>query len=211
MSFDPFESSTTAVPKSSSNDSCQRVTIPHIPELFAQDYLDKILGQSLARAPESEGNPNILKEPKNAFMAALREEGNRARTWKNAPVFTSTLNPVLDAFTTINGNTSGDQIHQLLTESWAESPEKTLRVIWNLRSIHDGTSERLARSIHDCKIQALPYSSLGQASKMNFYRAFGWLYSNHPKTAIGNLQLLVDRVIEKKTKTQEGRQRLKVL
>lgn len=144
MSVDPCESSTTAVSKSSPNDSCQRVTIPHIPELFEPDYLDKILGQSLARTPELEANQNISKEPTNAFMSALREEGNRARTWKNAPVFTSTLNPVLDAFTTINGNTPGEQVHQLLKESWAESPEKTLRVIWNLRSIHDGPFEPLA-------------------------------------------------------------------
>lgn len=113
-------------------------------------------------------------------MAALKEEGNKARTWNNAPAFASTLNPVLDAFSTIDGNTPGADVHRLLRESWAESPEKTVRVIWNLRSIHDG-----------------------KGSKMNFYRAFGWLYSNHPKTAIGNLQLLVDQVIERKVKPKK--------
>ncbi|KAG8892231.1 hypothetical protein FRC00_012425, partial [Tulasnella sp. 408] len=113
-------------------------------------------------------------------MTALKDEGNKARTWNNAPAHASTLNPVLDAFSTIDGNTPGDQVHQLLRESWAESPEKTLRVIWNLRSIHDG-----------------------KAAKMNFYRAFGWLYSNHPKTAIDNLQLLVDQVIEQKPKPKK--------
>ncbi|KAG8905345.1 hypothetical protein FRC01_008385, partial [Tulasnella sp. 417] len=180
MSSDPFKTSTTAVPQSSPNDSCQRVTIPHIPELFAEDYLDKILGQPLPRTPKPEGSKPLPDEPANAFMDALKEEGNKARTQNNAAAFASTLNPVLDAFSTIDGNTPGDQVHRLLRQSWGESPEKTVRLIWNLRSIHDG-----------------------KGSKMNFYRAFGWLYSNHPKTAIGNLQVLVDQVIEQKPKPKK--------
>lgn len=152
MSFNPFKSSTTTVPKSSANDSCQRVTIPHIPELFAQDYLDKILGQPLPRTPKPDGDKALPDEPANAFMTALKEEGNKARTWNNAPAFASTLNPVLDAFSTIDGNTPGDQVHRLLRESWAESPEKTLRVIWNLRSIHDGMFEPHVPLILGCGI-----------------------------------------------------------
>lgn len=139
MSSDPFKSSTTNVSKSSPNDSCQRVSIPHIPELFAPDYLDKILGQPLPRTPKPVDNKPLPNESGNAFMAALKEEGNKARTWNNAPAFASTLNPVLDAFSTINGNTPGTDVHRLLRESWVESPEKTVRVIWNLRSIHDGS------------------------------------------------------------------------
>ncbi|KIO15440.1 hypothetical protein M407DRAFT_34985, partial [Tulasnella calospora MUT 4182] len=155
-------------------------TIPYIPELFAQDYLDQILGPSLPRTPGPEGKKIIPNEPTNAFITAFKEEGNKSRNCNDAPAFASTFNPVLDAFSTIDGNTPGKHIHRLLRESWAESPEKTLRIIWNLRSIHDG-----------------------KASKMNFYRAFGWLYSNHPKTAIGNLQLLVDQVIEQKPKPKK--------
>ncbi|KAG9005729.1 hypothetical protein FRB90_010229, partial [Tulasnella sp. 427] len=176
MSSDPSNTTST----SSANDSCQRVTIPYIPQLFANDYPDQILGQPLPPTPRQPTEKALPDESKNAFMTALKEEGNKARTWNDAPAFASTLNHVLDAFSTIDGNTPGDEVHKLLRESWAENPDKTVRVIWNLRSIHDG-----------------------KGSKMNFYRAFGWLYSNHPKTAIANLPLLVDQVIERKAKPKK--------
>ncbi|EEB97578.1 hypothetical protein MPER_03073, partial [Moniliophthora perniciosa FA553] len=56
----------------------------------------------------------------------------------------------------------------VLPKPWEEDPALTFRLIWQLRSIHDGKSEKEA-----------------------FYRAFSWLYKNHPRTAISNLNMLV--------------------
>ncbi|KAJ3562675.1 hypothetical protein NP233_g9432 [Leucocoprinus birnbaumii] len=65
------------------------------------------------------------------------------------------------------------RIDALLHDSWSEDPELTLRLIWNLRSIRDGKGE-----------------------KELFYRAFGWLYEHHPRTAISNLQMVVAPVCQ---------------
>lgn len=75
-------------------------------------------------------------------------------------------------------------VHDLLNKSWSANPDLTLRLIFCLRSIHDGKSE-----------------------KNTFYHAFGWLYKNHPRTAIINLPSLVEPVIDrpaKKPKKAEG-------
>jgi hypothetical protein len=75
-------------------------------------------------------------------------------------------------------------VQRLLSKSWAANPEVTLKLIFCLRSIHDGKSE-----------------------KKTFYHAFGWLYKYHPRTAIANLPLLVAPVIDrppKKTKKGDG-------
>lgn len=61
--------------------------------------------------------------------------------------------------------------------SWTESPELTLRIIWNMRSIHEG-----------------------HKNKPGFYHAFGWLYKNHPRTAVENLRFVVERLCERKIK-----------
>lgn len=78
-------------------------------------------------------------------------------------------------------------VHDLLSKSWAANAEVTLKLIFCLRSIHDGKSE-----------------------KNTFYHAFGWLYKHHPRTAIGNLPLLVAPIIDrppKKAKKVEGEDR----
>lgn len=45
------------------------------------------------------------------------------------------------------------------------------------------------RSIHE-----------GHKNKIGFYRAFGWLYKNHPRTAVENLRFVVERLCERKIK-----------
>lgn len=78
----------------------------------------------------------------------------------------------------------GVDVHDLLNKSWRANPDLTLRLIFCLRSIHDGKSE-----------------------KNTFYHAFGWLYKYHPRTAIINLHLLVEPVIDRpprKPKKPEG-------
>ncbi|KAG9121524.1 hypothetical protein FRC07_002473 [Ceratobasidium sp. 392] len=75
----------------------------------------------------------------------------------------------LSAYHGLNELSSAREIHDSLTKSWAESPDLTLRIIWNMRSIHEG-----------------------QSNKIGFYRAFGWLYKHHPRTALKNLKFLVE-------------------
>ncbi|KAG8986002.1 hypothetical protein FRB90_004281 [Tulasnella sp. 427] len=41
------------------------------------------------------------------------------------------------------------------------------------------------------------------APRLNIYRAFGWLYSNHTKTTIADLPRLIDQVIEHKGKPKK--------
>ncbi|KAJ7821900.1 hypothetical protein B0H14DRAFT_2371069 [Mycena olivaceomarginata] len=107
-------------------------------------------------------------------MDALRQFSHRTRTENNAPAYDSTLSATLDAFHKLTYFSWGPSVGELLDKAWAENPHLTLKIVWNLRSIHDGKAEKEA-----------------------FYRAFGWLYDNHPRTAIANLHLLVDPVCVK--------------
>ncbi|KAG8783680.1 hypothetical protein FRC12_019468 [Ceratobasidium sp. 428] len=113
----------------------------------------------------------------NALVDALKKTQNQARTWNDAEAYKSTESPTLDAFSGLNAHSSAEDIHKQLAASWNESPELTLRIIWNMRSIHEGHS-----------------------NKLGFYHAFGWLYKNHPRTAIENLPFVVERLCERKIK-----------
>ncbi|KAG9094196.1 hypothetical protein FRC06_011063 [Ceratobasidium sp. 370] len=75
----------------------------------------------------------------------------------------------LSAYHGLNALSTAKEIHSMLEKSWADSPDLTLRIIWNMRSIHEGQSNRIG-----------------------FYRAFGWLYKHHPRTALKNLKFLVE-------------------
>ncbi|KAJ7500326.1 hypothetical protein B0H11DRAFT_2155591 [Mycena galericulata] len=108
-------------------------------------------------------------------MDALREFSHRTHTENGAPAYDSTLSATLDAFQHLTRFSYGTRVEELLEKAWVEDPTLTLKIIWNLRSIHEGKSEREA-----------------------FYRAFGWLYDNHPRTAITNIPLLVEPVCAKK-------------
>jgi len=98
-------------------------------------------------------------------------------TQNMAHAFASTGSPTVDAFNGLSQATDPADFEPLLRSSWQEDPLLTVKLIFNLRSIHEGKSDREA-----------------------FYRAWGWLYRNHPKTAIINLSALVDPLIERKLK-----------
>ncbi|KAH8823311.1 hypothetical protein DL96DRAFT_1698022 [Flagelloscypha sp. PMI_526] len=104
-------------------------------------------------------------------MDALKSTIGQTRTANNAPAYDTTGDPVLDAFQFINQDSYSPKVGDLLEKSWKQDPTLTLHSIWNLRSIHDGKSQ-----------------------KEVFYRAFGWLLENHPRTAIQNLPELVKPV-----------------
>jgi hypothetical protein len=175
--FDPFLPDPQDIRASSPAASSQRIALPAIHELLDASFLDRLIPP---QQPEAR-RPGILH---HAMMDALKDVSNRMLTANFSPAFKSTNSPTLDAFSSLGPQTSGEDVHSLLTASWAEDQELTLRIIWNLRSIHDGKAE-----------------------KMVFYRAFGWLYRHHPRTAIANLRMLIEFVIErpkKRKKAPEG-------
>jgi hypothetical protein len=147
--------------------SSQNVTLPFIAELYDPNFLDTLL------PPGKEGILGVTAVEddvslKNPMMEALRSTTSQTLTENEAPAYSSTGSATLDAFQGLNKYTFGLEVNNHLDRSWREDPALTLRIIWNLRSIHDGKREKEA-----------------------FYRAFGWLYDNHPRTAIQNLHLLV--------------------
>ncbi|KAG0700975.1 hypothetical protein DFH29DRAFT_982902 [Suillus ampliporus] len=86
-------------------------------------------------------------------MDALRSTAYHKFTEKASPAFSSTLSATLDAFQGMRPGVFGSNINGYLSKAWAEDPALTLRIIWSLRSIHDG-----------------------KADKELFYMAFGWLF-----------------------------------
>ncbi|KAK0483648.1 hypothetical protein IW261DRAFT_1550028 [Armillaria novae-zelandiae] len=158
----------------------QRVGLPDIPELFDPAFLDRLLPQS---APTTKAfiEPQVAV-PTNPMMQALHSTDNQTLTANMAPTLGSTLSPTLDAFRALDAFQK-DNLAEVLTKSWAEDAAITLRLIWQLRSVPDGKGEKEA-----------------------FYRAFGWLYDNHPRTAISNLHLLYEPVcFNAKNKNDSGR------
>ncbi|KAJ3510568.1 hypothetical protein NLJ89_g4597 [Agrocybe chaxingu] len=147
----------------------QDVTLPEIPELFDENFLDILLPPR----PESPPAPQaqVKEKASNPLLDALLSTSHRTWTEKGAPAYSSTLSPTLDAFNGLTRDKEGSQIAPLLDAAWKEDPNLTLRMIWNIRSIHDGKND-----------------------KETFYRAFGWLLERHPRTAIANLPLLVQPV-----------------
>ncbi|KAI0728864.1 hypothetical protein C8Q72DRAFT_916471 [Fomitopsis betulina] len=113
------------------------------------------------------------------MMDALTATAHRTLTENGAPAYSSTTSPTLDAFHVLRPHSNSANIGKFLTEAWAEDPELTLRIIWNVRSIHDGKGEREL-----------------------FYQVFGWLYKHHPRTAIANLPRLVEPLCTCPRKTE---------
>ncbi|KAF8272763.1 hypothetical protein EI94DRAFT_1717335 [Lactarius quietus] len=151
----------------------QIVTLPYIPELFDSDFLNVLL------PPRS--TPDTIADvpqPENAFMNALKSVAHRKYTQNASPAFSSTLSHTLDAFQSLSIHMSQEQISIVMSKAWEEDPAIALRIIWNTRSIHDGKGD-----------------------KWLFYKAFGWLYKHHPRTAIVNLPQLVTPVCEVKSKS----------
>ncbi|KAJ8595801.1 hypothetical protein M405DRAFT_857037 [Rhizopogon salebrosus TDB-379] len=164
--------------------SSQDVTLPAIPELTNPNFLDLLL------PPVQDAQPIEVTEkppaPSNAMMNALRSTAHHKLTENIAPAFGSTLSATLDAFQGVRPYVSGSAINDYLFKAWAEDPALTLRIIWSLRSIHDG-----------------------KADKELFYMAFGWLFEHHPRTALSNLHLLVEPVCTRirRVKGVEGAKR----
>ncbi|KAJ7603820.1 hypothetical protein FB45DRAFT_1013854 [Roridomyces roridus] len=156
--------------------SCQNPTLPAIPELFDPNFLDVLIPP-----PENGG-------PRNPMIDALK-----AHTTKNRAFVHIDKGPLEEAFRLLNDYYAwGDKVGELLDKAWEEDPVRTLKIIWNLRSIPEGKHKGSYRRVK------------GKADHETFYRAFGWLYDNHPRTAITNLPLLVTPVCGKEGKLSHG-------
>jgi hypothetical protein len=177
----PFVPSTTTPSVSSPRDSKRDVTIPFLPELQDPNFLDRLLPPP-AVVPSAKPKPDAPPAPGATFMAATTQDSNRRRTTNLAPGFSSTLDPTLDAFDGLSQQTNWNDIKPLTTlrRSYEHDPVTTVKIIFNLRSIHEGKSER-----------------------EGFYRAWGWLYREHPRTAIANLPALVEPLIERKRREKK--------
>ncbi|KAG6848310.1 hypothetical protein H0H93_001335 [Arthromyces matolae] len=166
----------------------QNVTLPNIPELYDPQFLDILLpleqstSQSQRSSSDSETTPapaSAHEESTNAMVEALKTTADQTLTENLAPTYSSTGSATLDAFQMLSSAWDISDFDHYLKKSWDEDPELTLRIIWNIRSIHDGRSDQ-----------------------RGFYTAFGWLLKYHPRTAIENLHMLVKQVC----RTQEGTQ-----
>src|SRR5712691_7781743 len=159
------------------------VTLPHIRELFDPNFLDVLLPGRPAPLTNV-GSP----APKNPFMDALKSVSHHKLTQNGAPAFSSTLSSMLDAFQSSSADMAAARIDALLTKSWAEDPAVTLRVIWKMRSIHDGKGNK--ELFYRCVYPGRVRYQFADPSSVTL-RAFGWLYEHHPHTAIPKLSQLV--------------------
>ncbi|KAI9313239.1 hypothetical protein BX666DRAFT_1864624 [Dichotomocladium elegans] len=110
------------------------------------------------------------------------EEANKMLTTNNAVTHRSTNDECLDLFYQLGLSRSTELIFPLLDKAWRKNPMLTLHIIWYTRSIHRGRS-----------------------SNNGFYLAFCWLLKNHPQTAIRNMPLLVEGVINVNEKSKAKR------
>ena len=121
--------------------SSQNVTIPALPELYDANFLDRLVPkiESTSEATEPSQDAQTATNP---MMEALKGSTHRTHTTNGAQTYDSTSSATLDAFHMLRPFTSGSDIYSCLDKSWKEDPGMTLRVIWNLRSIHDGKGEK---------------------------------------------------------------------
>ena len=80
----------------------------------------------------------------------------------------STKNACLDFFFEVMQNTQNDQIVELLKKSWDEDPLISLKLIFQLRDIRSG-----------------------KGAVIEFHHCLIWLFHNHPKTLLYNLEYVV--------------------
>ncbi|KAJ3290652.1 hypothetical protein HK104_006612 [Borealophlyctis nickersoniae] len=101
----------------------------------------------------------------NPFVDMLMPLTAKAKTENDANAFSTSLDGPLDFFATVVADTSVQTVWDLLDKAWVQSPETTLRCIFQLRDIRGGKSED--EKFVDCLV---------------------WLMMKHPKTLLANLK-----------------------
>lgn len=120
----------------------QNVSIPFIPELTNPKFIDILLPARKASEAGPLTTDAVSPDRTNPLMDALKQTVHRTVTWNNANAYDSTLDPVVDAFYGMRPYIMDSELRRKLEESWAVDPISTLRIIWNIRSIHDGKGEK---------------------------------------------------------------------
>ena len=122
--------------------SSRSILLPSIPELFNPNFLDVLVPEQLPTGSE----PQIQAQatPSNPMIDALKSTSRQILTENMAPAYSGTDSATVNAFSGINRYTTRVELDAFLKNSWKEDANLTLRIIWNLRSIHDGKSEKEA-------------------------------------------------------------------
>lgn len=121
--------------------SKQLITV-NLPELTDSNFLDTLLPAGDAPKPLATNVAIDIAVPSNPMMDALKSTSHQTFTANAAPAYDSTGDANLDAFQFLNQHSYSPSINQLLEKSWEKNTDLTLRIIWNLRSIHDGKSQK---------------------------------------------------------------------
>jgi hypothetical protein len=135
------------------------------------------------------------EKPSSRFVDGLRESNFSIRTRESLAMDNKTLtengdvaflesgSALVDLFYKFDNTSEPAALKELLANAWDIDPRKTLKLIFQVRSIHIGKGEKFA-----------------------FYNAMAWLYEMHPQTFVMNLPWLVRPIVEKKksVKAQEA-------
>lgn len=134
--------------------SSQIVALPDIPELVNPNYLDILLpppkdadGDTAMSGTPAAAAAAAAPAPSNPLMDALAESTKPSLytyTANSAQALSSTSSDLLDAFNHLTRDTYSKEANTYLEKAWKEDAAATLRMIWNLRSIHDGKGEKEA-------------------------------------------------------------------
>jgi hypothetical protein len=119
--------------------STQKVTLPNISELYDPNFLDILV--PVMDTKHVNVAPTTPLAPKNPMMDALHLTAHHAFTKNHAPAYNSTLSATLNAFQLLSSHDS-ERLKTRLDNAWNDDPDLTLRIIWNIRSIHNGKGER---------------------------------------------------------------------
>jgi len=121
--------------------SSQNVVLPILPELTNSNFLDILVPAPEAGSLKIDSTP-VSTEATNPLMDALKSTANRNLTEKFANAYESTGDPLLDAFFGLRPWYDTEGLDAMMKKAWAADPLNTVKVVWNVRSIHDGKSEK---------------------------------------------------------------------
>ena len=172
-SRNPFAPSTRFHSKTSPSNSSRQVTLPPLPELHDPAFLDLLL------PPSSDTYSLESRGKAGSGDISLDISNEAARLTQNG----HTRSRLLNAFNILDAEMEAEpsRYEPCLKLAWDEDPLSTIRLIFHLRSIHQG-----------------------RALRAEFYRAFAWLYRNHPRSAIGNLEVLVAPLIARRGRPRKS-------
>ncbi|WWD21394.1 hypothetical protein CI109_105879 [Kwoniella shandongensis] len=124
---------------------------------------DDSLGQNDSAAPKTSAPTSAT----SAFIDTMKRIPNTT-TEKGALAYDSTQSPLVDLFFDLAPGIQASHLYELLDKAWKEDPLAMLKIVFHARSIHEG-----------------------KGFKEGFFRAIGWIWDEHPRTLLENLELIV--------------------